>query len=132
MLGFISARNDATSASVSERFMCAAIFLSCSGVGRETGIGFSPYIARRGAPLLGGGSAPLRTSPQESRRGPDGPLRASPWKRIAPAEPALERRRVHAGREWQLFFDLIPDASSYTGWAAELLGTGALAVAPSA
>src|SRR5262245_21591092 len=41
MLGFIRAMNDATSLSVSERFMSAAIFRSCSGVGRETGMAFS-------------------------------------------------------------------------------------------
>src|SRR5260370_5356734 len=38
MLGFIRPRNEATSASVSERFIFSAIRLSWSGVGSETGM----------------------------------------------------------------------------------------------
>src|ERR1700737_2782991 len=38
MLGFIRPRNDATSASVSERFIFSAMRLSWSGVGSETGM----------------------------------------------------------------------------------------------
>src|SRR5262249_14249021 len=47
MLGFMRARNESTSASVSERFISAAMGLSCCGVGSETGMASSFARARR-------------------------------------------------------------------------------------
>src|SRR5260370_36914928 len=56
MLGFIRARNEATSASVSERFIFSAIRLSWSGVGSETGMVSSLTLDE----LAGGAGRPGR------------------------------------------------------------------------
>src|SRR5258707_183971 len=56
MLGFIRARTEATSASVSERFIFSAIRLSWSGVGNETGMVSSLTLDE----LAGGAGRPGR------------------------------------------------------------------------
>src|SRR5260370_39999971 len=56
MLGFIRPRNEATSASVSERFIFSAIRLSWSGVGSETGMVSSLTLDE----LAGGAGRPGR------------------------------------------------------------------------
>src|SRR5260370_34772420 len=56
MLGFIRPRNEATSASVSERFIFSAIRLSWSGVGNETGMVSSLTLDE----LAGGAGRPGR------------------------------------------------------------------------
>src|SRR6202158_626172 len=57
MLGFIRPRNDATSASVSERFIFSAMRLSWSGVGSETGMVVSSLTLDE---LAGGAGRPER------------------------------------------------------------------------